>query len=108
MWEQVKKWLPRLILGLAALGLIWELGRASLLYLEYNWKTVTFPYSVDYGEGPILDQVMRMAKLQNIYRPNPTEIPYTISNYPPSICSFKHLLPGSLALLTGMGAVYHF
>ena len=83
MWEQAKKWLPRLVVGLAGVALFWALARSSLLYLEYNWKTVTFPYSVDYGEGPVLDQVMRMAKFQNIYRPNPTEIPYTISNYPP-------------------------
>ena len=83
MWREVGKWGARLLLGAAVLGLIWALGRTSLLYLEYNWKAVTFPYSIDYGEGPILDQVMHMAKLQNIYRPNPTEIPYTISNYPP-------------------------
>ena len=83
MCQQAKKWLPRLVVSLAGVALFWALARSSLLYLEYNWKTVTFPYSVDYGEGPVLDQVMRMAKFQNIYRPNPTEIPYTISNYPP-------------------------
>ena len=83
MMEQIKKWLPRLAIGLAVAALAWALGRSALLYLEYNWKTVTFPYSVDYGEGPVLDQVMRMARFENIYRPNPTAIPYTISNYPP-------------------------
>lgn len=97
MWKQVSKWLPRLALSLTILGLIWALGRASLLYLEYNWKTVTFPYSVDYGEGPILDQVMRLSKFQNIYRPNPTEIPYTISNYPP----LYHLVQVPFAWLFG-------
>jgi hypothetical protein len=83
MKENLMKWLPRLAIGLAVVGLAWALGRSALMYLQYNWKTVTFPYSVDYGEGPILDQVMRMAKFENIYRPNPTQIPYTISNYPP-------------------------
>lgn len=83
MWREVRKWGGRLFLGAAVLGLIWALGRTTLLYLDYNWKAVTFPYSIDYGEGPILDQVMRMSRFQNIYRPNPTEIPYTISNYPP-------------------------
>jgi hypothetical protein len=83
MWQKVTKWLPRLALILAGLVIAWSLGRSLWMYLEYNWKTVTFPYSVDYGEGPVLDQVMRMAKFQNIYLPNPTQIPYTISNYPP-------------------------
>lgn len=97
MWLKVKKWLPRLALVLAVVVIAWSLGRSLWMYLEYNWKTVTFPYPVDYGEGPVLDQVMRMARFQNIYLPNPTQIPYTISNYPP----LYHLVQTPFAWIHG-------
>jgi hypothetical protein len=97
MWHKVKAWLPRLALVLAVVVIAWSLGRSLWMYLEYNWKTVSFPYSVDYGEGPVLDQVMRMSKFQNIYLPNPTQIPYTISNYPP----LYHLVQTPFAWIFG-------
>jgi len=79
----LKKWLPRILLGLAAIVPLWCLGRAAWMFGVYDWKTVTFPFPVDYGEGPILDQVMRLARFQNIYGTNLTHLPFTISNYPP-------------------------
>ena len=80
----MRKWIPRILVAAASLVLLAALTRAFFMFLKYDWTLVTFPYPVDYGEGPILDQVMRMSRFQNIYRPNPTEPPFTISNYPPA------------------------
>ncbi len=106
MWLKVKKWLPRLALVLAVVVIAWSLGRSLWMYLEYNWKTVTFPYPVDYGEGPVLDQVMRMARFQNIYLPiqHRSLIPSQIIL--PFTTSFRHLSPGSTVQLTGMGVEF--
>lgn len=46
-------------------------------------RIVRFRYPMDYGEGPLLDQTMRLGRLESIYRVNPTSPPYTVSNYPP-------------------------
>jgi len=83
MNQRAKTWLPRLLVGAAAILAIFYLGRSAYRFAYYNWKTVTFPYSVDYGEGPILDQVMRLSKFQNIYKTEIKRQPFTITNYPP-------------------------
>jgi trehalose/maltose transport system permease protein len=59
------------------------LGLALFSFLYYGWSVITFPYPVDYGEGPLLDQVVRLAHFQNIYRTDLSQPPYTIANYPP-------------------------
>jgi hypothetical protein len=83
MLQRIKIWLPRLLVGVAALIALYYLGRSAYRFAYYNWKTVTFPYSVDYGEGPILDQVMRLSKFQNIYKTDIKHLPFTVTNYPP-------------------------
>jgi hypothetical protein len=83
MLHRIKIWLPRLLVGVVALIALYYLGRSTYRFAEYNWKTVTFPYSVDYGEGPILDQVMRLSKFDNIYKTDIKHLPFTITNYPP-------------------------
>jgi hypothetical protein len=79
----MKKRNPGLIVlitaGIVGLFLI----RSEIMFLKYNWTLINFPYNVDYGEGPILDQVVRLASFQNIYQRNFDHIPYTIGNYPP-------------------------
>jgi hypothetical protein len=54
-----------------------------LLCLRYQLLAVPHPYSLDYGEAPLVDQAMRLAAGQNIYRMELSRPPYTISNYPP-------------------------
>jgi hypothetical protein len=83
MLKQLKTWMPRLLVGAATLVAIFFLGRSVYRFAYYNWATVTFPYSVDYGEGPILDQVMRISRLQNIYKTDISHPPFTVTNYPP-------------------------
>jgi hypothetical protein len=49
----IEAWAPRLLTGLAAAALAWVLGRSLLLFLDYMRTLIAFPFSVDYGEGPI-------------------------------------------------------
>ena len=46
-------------------------------------RSISFPYPLDYGEGPLLGQTVRLGHLEGIYRPDVTSPPYTVSNYPP-------------------------
>jgi hypothetical protein len=73
----------RLAVVLAAALLLWAQSRAALLLLQTGWIGITFPYPLDYGEGPLLDQAMRLARFENIYRHDLTVPPYTLANYPP-------------------------
>jgi hypothetical protein len=46
-------------------------------------RSISFPYPLDYGEGPLLGQTIRLGHLEGIYRPDVASPPYTVSNYPP-------------------------
>jgi hypothetical protein len=59
------------------------LSLATLIFFIYATLAVSHPYPLDYGEAPLVDQAMRLADGQNIYRPALSSPPYTISNYPP-------------------------
>jgi len=59
------------------------LGVAVLLFIIHALLSVFFPYPLDYGEAPLVDQAMRLAAGQNIYRTEMASPPYTIANYPP-------------------------
>jgi hypothetical protein len=56
---------------------------ALIVCLGYQLLVIRYPYSMDYGEAPLVDQAMRLASGQNIYRADISTPPYTISNYPP-------------------------
>jgi len=56
---------------------------AAVIFIFHGLLSVTYPYSLDYGEAPLIDQAMRMAAGENIYRPDISTPPYTIANYPP-------------------------
>jgi 4-amino-4-deoxy-L-arabinose transferase-like glycosyltransferase len=58
-------------------------GVALLVCLRYQLLAIPHPFSLDYGEAPLVDQAMRLASGQNIYRADLSSPPYTISNYPP-------------------------
>jgi hypothetical protein len=72
-----------LIVYAVAIVLFLFLTIGVLIFLAYTTIAVFYPYPLDYGEAPLLDQAMRLATGQNIYRSNLTTPPYTISNYPP-------------------------
>jgi hypothetical protein len=77
------RWAPRLWVGLAALLLVLALGLSVWLYLDYMRTLIAFPYNVDYGEGPILDQVMRLSRFQTLYPTDLSQSPFRVGNYPP-------------------------
>ena len=64
--------------------------------------SVIFPYPLDYGEGPLLEQTVRLGHLQGIYRRDLAFPPYTVSNYPPVYPS----LLAPLARLSGAAFWY--
>lgn len=64
-------------------ALAWQLGTAVVFYAKHNWSAIRFEYPLDYGEGPLLDQAVRLARFENIYPNELSKPPYTISNYPP-------------------------
>ena len=66
----------------AGLLLLVLLG-AAVVFAGDGIRVVVFPYPVDYGEGPLLGQTVRLGALEGIYRPAVTSPPYTVSNYPP-------------------------
>lgn len=80
-WLQLQ--FPRLLLLLALVVLSLQYLQAAWLFGEHAVKAVGFPYALDYGEGPLLDQVRRLAHFEDIYQTRVSSPPYTITNYPP-------------------------
>jgi hypothetical protein len=56
---------------------------AALMFGADGVRAIGFPYPMDYGEGPLLAQTVRLGQLEGIYRSDLTSAPYTVSNYPP-------------------------
>ena len=76
---------------------------ALLVCLRYQLLAIPHPFSLDYGEAPLVDQAMRLGSGQNIYRADLSSPPYTISNYPPMYVS---LLTIGVKLFGPDGAFY--
>ncbi len=74
--------LPQLGMSAARVTLL-VLALGALVFVYYGMRAMTFPYGLDYGEGPLLAQTARLAHGQSIYRANLQTPPFTISNYPP-------------------------
>jgi len=54
-----------------------------MICLGYQQIAISHPYSLDYGEAPLVDHAMQLTRGENIYRSDISDPPYTISNYPP-------------------------
>lgn len=67
----------------AKIILVFFLTAAAVIFLLHSGLTIAHPYPLDYGEAPLIDQAMRLAQGENIYRANLDTPPYTIANYPP-------------------------
>jgi hypothetical protein len=74
-------WPGRILVALAFLGLLALQGRALVLFVQHAQLALDYPYNLNYGEGPLLDQAVRLAHGEGIY--NLDVPPYTITNYPP-------------------------
>jgi hypothetical protein len=68
---------------LAVLVLLLALSGGAWLFLRTEALSITFPYPLDYGEAPLVDQAMRLLAGESLYLPTLDSAPYTISNYPP-------------------------
>ena len=56
---------------------------AVIIFALHSYLSVAYPYSLDYGEAPLIDQSIRLSAGENIYRSDINSPPYTIANYPP-------------------------
>jgi hypothetical protein len=73
------RWLDRL----GSVFLLIVLSLSVLVTLTYQAASIRHRFMADYAEAPLVDQALRLAEGQNIYRPAIATPPYTISNYPP-------------------------
>src|SRR5579862_2959962 len=69
--------------GAALIVLLFTQAQALILYAQHIPIALNDPYTLNYGEGPLLDQAVRLAHGENIYQPDLSQPPYTITNYPP-------------------------
>jgi len=76
-------WLSRLVVGAALIVLLFMQAKALILYAQHIPIALNDPYTLNYGEGPLLDQAVRLARGENIYQADLSTPPYTITNYPP-------------------------
>jgi hypothetical protein len=83
IFQVVKLWGPRLVLAAAVIFVFSQQFDGLKLFYNHARSVVNFRYPIDYGEGPLLDQVSRLAAFQNLYQTDITIPPYTITNYPP-------------------------
>jgi ABC-type glycerol-3-phosphate transport system permease component len=75
---------PQRVLLFAATAIFLLAGVwAASLFARHGIAALAFPYPLNYGEGPLLDQAVRLQELQNIYPSDLSRPPYVISNYPP-------------------------
>ncbi len=72
-----------MVVGAALIVLLVTQVHALILFAQHIPIALNDPYTLNYGEGPLLDQAVRLARGENIYPPDLAQPPYTITNYPP-------------------------
>ncbi|NSW50962.1 MAG: glycosyltransferase family 39 protein [Anaerolineae bacterium] len=73
----------QILIWIAAALVLAVLLKGAFFFARHAWLSITFPNTMDYGEGPIVNQAVRLARFQNIYPNDFDEPPYTVTNYPP-------------------------
>lgn len=81
--KRLDAWLGRTVGDGLQIMLLLFLTVAAIICLTYQSLAILHRYPLDYGEAPLVDQAMRLAAGQNIYRTDLSTPPYSISNYPP-------------------------
>ncbi|GEM_PF-4672003 len=84
------------------LALLTIIAVLSLLTLFNLLHITQLPYPINYGEGPLLDQIIRLSESENIYRQRFNPTAQTISNYPP----LMHLI--NVPFIKLFGPNYYF
>ncbi|MBE0695489.1 MAG: hypothetical protein IH586_01055, partial [Anaerolineaceae bacterium] len=87
----------QILLVLTLVGLSIPFWSSVSTYVRLAHASLSFRYPLDYGEGPLLDQTLRIASGENIYHNDFSVPPFTISNYPPVFL----LLQAPFALIFG-------
>ncbi len=72
-----------LVAAIALIVLFSQFGLAVYEYARHAAAVLPFPFPVEYGEGAVLDQVMRLARGENIYRLGLNAPPFTVTGDPP-------------------------
>ncbi len=72
-----------IILLIALLFLALELAAGMAQYTSLAGQSISFPYPLDYGEGPMLDQTLKLAQGINPYQPDINSTPYNLTSDPP-------------------------
>jgi hypothetical protein len=73
----------RAIAIIALLVLLSQLGLAIYEFVRHALVALPFPFPLEYGEGAILDQVLRLARGEAIYRAGLSGPPFTLTGDPP-------------------------
>lgn len=73
----------RISIAVALVALLVMAAQGLRLFVEHGRIVLDYPYSLNYGEGPLLDQVARLSRGENLYPRDLSQPPYTITNYPP-------------------------
>ncbi len=71
------------ILLVALMFVVFTLGQALVEYLALAGEAIRYPYPLEYGEGPMLDQVMRLVHGEAIYPAALMLPPYRVTYDPP-------------------------
>ncbi|MCS6846695.1 MAG: glycosyltransferase family 39 protein [Anaerolineae bacterium] len=71
------------ILLLALMFVVFALAQALVEYLTLAGEAIRYPYPLEYGEGPILDQVVRLARGESVYPAALTLPPHRVTHDPP-------------------------
>ena len=75
--------LPDVALYAALIVVAYELFVALSGYADIVDKALHFTFPITYGEGPVLDQVLRLARAEHIYHTDIITPPYTLTSSTP-------------------------
>jgi ABC-type sugar transport system permease subunit len=89
-------------LGNAAAVFVLLCAFLASLFVRHGLAALAFPYPLNYGEGPLLDQAARLTDLKNTYPADLSKPPYVVSNYPPLFV----LLQAPFVWIFGPGFLY--
>ena len=79
-----------------------------LIFLVHGLIVVGFEYPLDYGEGPLLNQALRVVQGKALYPEGIESPPYLISNYPPVYVLINALLVAILGPTLTVGRLVSF
>ena len=79
-----------------------------VIFLIHGLIVLGFPYPLDYGEGPLLNQTLRLVQGEALYPEGVESPPYLISNYPPVYILINALLVAIFGPTLAVGRLVSF